>query len=87
MPRAKNTDDEPTVEHERIELAMPPLLPVDRCDRCGAQAYVRIMVGYLDVLLCGHDYKKHAEHVVMAGYGVHDERENLLNRYKGELSS
>lgn len=35
-----------------------PLTAYDRCDKCGSQAYVRIVVslGY-DLLLCGHHWQ------------------------------
>jgi len=58
------------------------LRATDRCDRCGAQAYVEVMVNAVPLLFCAHDFAKHAEYIVMSGYVVAvDEREKLLNRY------
>ncbi len=33
----------------------------DRCDRCGAQALVRVVLPYGELLFCGHHFTKHAE--------------------------
>jgi hypothetical protein len=64
------TTDVPVAESMPLRLA-------DRCDRCGAQAFVRIYVGELDLLLCGHDY--HVNEVLLAakGYVVQDERHRI----------
>ena len=40
----------------------PPLTNADRCDRCGAQAYVRVVLaGGGDLLFCAHHAKVYAE--------------------------
>jgi hypothetical protein len=37
-----------------------PLKAVDRCDRCGAQAYIRVVLaGGGDLLFCGHHGRRH----------------------------
>ena len=33
------------------------LTAADRCDRCGAQAYVRVVLAAGDLLFCGHHAK------------------------------
>lgn len=37
------------------------LTQADRCDRCGAQALVRVVLPYGELLFCGHHYARHAE--------------------------
>ncbi|MGZ0151845.1 DUF7455 domain-containing protein [Kribbella sp. WER1] len=50
----------------------------DRCDRCGAQAFVRasLEVGYL--LFCAHHYAAHEVALLEAGATILDER-HLIN--------
>lgn len=48
-----------TMTTERVRTT-EPLKIVDRCDRCGAQAFVRVEFGHtLDLLFCGHHFRKH----------------------------
>ena len=37
----------------------PALSAADRCDRCGAQARVRVTLAGGDLLFCGHHAKEH----------------------------
>lgn len=40
----------------------PELTAADRCDRCGAQAYVRARLsGGLDLLFCSHHGRQHLD--------------------------
>ncbi|HLS45950.1 MAG TPA: hypothetical protein VK045_10990 [Ornithinicoccus sp.] len=40
----------------------PELSVSDRCDRCGAQAYIRATLGDgLELLFCAHHGRKHVE--------------------------
>lgn len=53
-----------TVVEQEAEVAEAPALPDltghDRCDRCGAQAYVRVILFSMnDLLFCGHHWGKH----------------------------
>jgi hypothetical protein len=67
----------------------------DRCDRCAAQAYVKVIgKDSLSLLFCGHHYNKIMDNAV--GYDkmmkfaleVVDERERLIeNKTKGESYS
>ena len=53
-------------------LTTPALSATDRCDRCQAQAYVRVVLpGGSDLLFCGHHWSRHedalrpqAEHIL-----------------------
>lgn len=43
-------------------LATTPLTAADRCDRCGAQAYVRaVLLAGGELLFCAHHGREHAE--------------------------
>jgi hypothetical protein len=37
------------------------LTPADRCDRCGAQARVRVVLAAGDLLFCAHHAKAHGD--------------------------
>ena len=39
----------------------PTLSAADRCDRCGAQAYVRVVLSSGDLLFCGHHAKAYED--------------------------
>ena len=40
-------------------LTAPALSATDRCDRCSAQAYVRVVLpGGADLLFCGHHWSR-----------------------------
>ncbi len=41
----------------------------DRCDRCGAQALVKVGLANGDLLFCGHHYIEHAP--ALTGTGAH----------------
>jgi len=41
-------------------MTAPTLGAMDRCDRCNAQAYVRVVLpGGADLLFCGHHWGHH----------------------------
>ena len=52
------------IEHVKAAgspVSTRPLTAVDRCDRCGARAYVRVLLpGRLQLLFCGHHMRQHA---------------------------
>ena len=55
-----------------------PLTTLDRCDRCGAQAYLRVeLAGGRELLFCGHHSRKHEEQVRSIAVSVHDETSKL----------
>ncbi|WP_421734962.1 DUF7455 domain-containing protein [Cellulomonas sp.] len=52
----------------------------DRCDRCGAQAFVRATLPTADgmeLLFCGHHFRAHELKLVAAGATIQDERHRL----------
>ncbi len=50
----------------------------DRCDRCGAQAYVRVtMASGFDLLFCSHHSKEHADKLKQIALTIHDETQRI----------
>lgn len=52
----------------------------DRCDRCGAQAFVRATLPAadgLELLFCGHHFRKNELQLIAAGAVVQDERHRI----------
>jgi hypothetical protein len=46
----------------------------DRCDRCGAQAYVRVTLSNgFEPLFCAHHSKEHADKLKQVALKIHDE--------------
>jgi hypothetical protein len=58
--------------------AVPTLSADDRCDGCGAQAYVRVRLATGgELLFCGHHWSRHAEAVRPRAAEVIDETDRL----------
>ncbi|HEX7355507.1 MAG TPA: hypothetical protein VF288_11825 [Mycobacteriales bacterium] len=56
----------------------PRLTAADRCDRCGAQAYVRVVLsGGGELLFCNHHYGEHEAPLAKVAIAVDDERASL----------
>jgi hypothetical protein len=54
------------------------LTAMDRCDRCGAQAYVRVLLpGRLELLFCAHHNRKHARALAQIAVEIQDETRRL----------
>jgi hypothetical protein len=77
-----------TVEVETKEWI---LKTVDRCDSCGAQAYVYVVGVSGELFFCSHHYNKIVDNAVgydkmmKFAYQIVDEREKLVeNRLKEE---
>ncbi len=63
---------------EQLILEPTPLSAVDRCDRCGAQAYVRAMLlNGGELLFCAHHAKEYAEGLKKVTARIQDETEKL----------
>jgi hypothetical protein len=51
----------------------------DRCDRCGAQAYVRVLLpSRLELLFCAHHNRKHARALAEIAVEIQDETLRLV---------
>ncbi len=56
-----------------------PLTATDRCDRCGAQAYVRAtMESGFDLLLCAHHFHENESRLREIAISIQDESERLV---------
>jgi len=63
---------------EQMILEPTPLNAVDRCDRCGAQAYVRAtLLNGGELLFCAHHAKQYAEGLKPVVATIQDETAKL----------
>jgi hypothetical protein len=54
------------------------LTAVDRCDRCGARAYVRVLLpNALELLFCAHHNRQYASALKKVAAEIHDETGRL----------
>ena len=54
----------------------PPLTAADRCDRCGAQAYIRVtMTSGGELLFCAHHGHAHEARLREVSTEFHDDSE------------
>lgn len=57
-----------------------PLSALDRCDRCGAQAYLRVeLAAGGELLFCAHHGREHSEKLRELAVHVHDETQKLAD--------
>ncbi len=58
--------------------AKAPLTAEDRCDRCGAQAYLRVeLASGGELLFCAHHAREHGDKLKQIAVNVHDETHKL----------
>ena len=76
QPRSSDRQEaRPTVN---TVIEGPALNASDRCDRCGAQAYVRVtMASGFDLLFCSHHSKEHADKLKQVALKIHDESQHI----------
>jgi hypothetical protein len=56
----------------------PPLTAADRCDRCGAQAYIRVtLAAGGELLFCAHHGRAHEDKLREVSASFQDETELL----------
>ena len=59
----------------------PTLTAADRCDRCGAQAYVRArLISGGELLFCGHHGREHLPKLQHLATQIEDETNRLLEQ-------
>lgn len=49
----------------------------DRCDSCGAQAYIRVAIGSSELLFCAHHGRRHQAKLESVATEWHDESSRL----------
>jgi len=55
------------------------LTALDRCDRCGAQAYVRVeLAAGGELLFCAHHAREHADKLQQVAAAIQDETGRLV---------
>ena len=60
--------------------AAAPLTAADRCDRCGARAYIRVVLpGGGELLFCAHHGRKHEVALRAADADIQDESDALAS--------
>ena len=65
---------------EIVGVRLENLTVSDRCDKCGAQAYVTVALLNGNLMFCGHDYRTYENSIVKAAVGILDERDLLLSQ-------
>ena len=55
------------------------LTATDRCDRCGAQAYMRVQLSSGELLFCAHHAREHGDKLREIAVNVVDETEKLVS--------
>ncbi len=56
----------------------PPFTALDRCDRCGAQAYVRVeLASGGELLFCAHHAREHSDKLQLIAASIQDETGRL----------
>ena len=64
---------------EQVILESTPLNALDRCDRCGAQAYVRATLATGgELMFCAHHGKEYAEKLKAVAVAIQYESERLV---------
>ena len=60
-----------------------PLTALDVCDRCGAQAYVRVLLPNSgELLFCAHHGREHAKALAKVAIDIQDETQRLTEPEK-----
>ncbi|MEO7233954.1 MAG: hypothetical protein ABIW80_01125 [Lapillicoccus sp.] len=59
----------------------PSLTTADRCDRCGAQAYIRARLeSGGELLFCAHHGRQHLPQLQASASEIHDETQRLTEK-------
>jgi len=67
--------------------ATKPLSGHDLCDRCGAQAYVRVVLpGAGELLFCAHHGRQHADALAKVAVKIQDETDRLSKPQKADTA-
>lgn len=64
-------------------VASAPLTAADRCDACGAQAYVRVVLDAGELFFCAHHARRHAGALAGVAVSVHDFTDRLHEEHAG----
>ncbi len=64
---------------ENPSVTSAPLTALDRCDSCGAQAYVRATLVTGELLFCAHHAARFKDSLSGSAIAWHDESSRLLD--------
>ena len=64
-----------TEEISKVELKVS-----DRCDRCGAQAFVLVQGVNGELMFCGHHYAKNEKALANFAFNVFDHRDRINSK-------
>ena len=71
--------DQEQLMSDQITMEQTPLNSLDRCDRCGAQAYVRaLLASGGELTFCAHHGKEYAEGLKTVAARIQDETDRLV---------
>jgi hypothetical protein len=63
-----------------VVTASAPLTAADRCDRCGARAYIRVVLpGGGELLYCAHHGRAHQDALRAADANIQDQSDALAS--------
>ena len=69
----------PVQRQEHEEGGTGPMSALDRCDRCGARAYVRVLLRRRqELLFCAHHYRQHAAALARLAVDIQDDTRQLV---------
>lgn len=71
-----------------VAFSAAALTASDRCDRCGAQAYLRVELGEgAELLFCAHHAREHGDKLRKIAVNLHDETHKLGDTPAGAPNS
>lgn len=63
---------------ETLQGFAPALSAADRCDRCGAQAYLKVeLLSGGELMFCAHHAREHGDALKPLASAIHDETNRL----------
>lgn len=68
MAKTKEKAPKLPAREEVTDRVTPALTHADRCDRCSAQALVRVLYAFSVLDFCGHHFAYHEAALAMAGF-------------------
>jgi hypothetical protein len=81
--RGKEQDMSQITTDDTVELERPALTALDRCDLCGAQAYVRVTLASGELLFCAHHGAEYKPKLIETALEWHDESGRLAESVAG----
>lgn len=77
MTLAAQSPATPELTAEELRTRNRSLQQADRCDRCPAEALVRVHLSNGELFFCGHDFAIRELNLLPLAIHVHDERPRL----------